>query len=126
MYFKYFINLPKINKLDELNINEFYYCLKMCSIRQNIQYFKFFTPNLIDNLFNYSLLNNDEKQILTLLFGINNYYVLNYKEIAEQYNLSYEEIKKITKTAFAKLTSLVKVLHPNVSSNKILIKKNQL
>ena len=113
------INNTKINNLNRINILDFFYYLKICSIKRNINFFKNFSNNLINRLFRYSCLNNKEKQVLILLLGINKNCILSYDEISKKLNYSYDEVKRISKEAFNKIADLIKLLYPEVSLKKV-------
>ncbi len=119
------IDNPKIENLSEINILDFLYYLKINSIRQNIIFFKNFSNSLINRLFEFANLTNQEKEFITLLLGINQLFVLSYDEIAKKFNCRYEEVQNTCKTAFHKLADLVKLLYPNIKTKRV-IKKNQL
>ncbi len=113
------INNPKIENLSEINISEFLYYLKINSIRQNIIFFKNFSDNLINRLFEYANLNKMEKEFITLLLGINQLYILSYDDIAKKYNCSYEEVQNTCKNAFHKLADLIKLLYPKIKTKRV-------
>ena len=118
------LNNPKIESLSDINISDLFYYLKISSVRQNIAFFKNFSNSLINRLFEYANLTNQENKFLTLLLGINQNCILTYKEIALKNNCSYEEVLNTCKIAFHKLADLIKLLYPEVNMKRKKIKKS--
>ncbi len=110
------INNPKINNLSEINITDFYYYLKTRSIRQSINYFKIFSTNLINELFNYAELTLEEIQILDKLLGIDSLVIYSINDIVTLYHYDKEQLLLIIKNSFHKLASLIKLLYPKKAS----------
>lgn len=112
------ISIPKITKLQEININELYYFFKTRSIRQTTNYFKKFSSILINNLLYYADLTLEEKKILDKLLGINSLVIYSIEDIANFYNYDKENLYNIIKSSFHKLALLIKLLYPEQTKTR--------
>ena len=112
------LNSPKKESLSSIDVYDFYYYLKISSIKQTLKYFKIFSNEFINNLFLYANMTKKEQAYFKLLLGINENYILNYQEIALKINSNYEDVKNVCKNAFKKLANLVKLLYPEVNMRR--------